>query len=204
MEVSHADQPAERSVVADVATVGATVRMLRRQRNLTLEALASRAGISVGLISQLERGNGNPAFSTLSQLAHALDVYIGRLFHVADNGSPVVRAGERRSLDVGRPARLDAVHELLTPGRSGVLEALWITAPPGYDSSDSPMSHPGEEFGVVISGTHQVFLDGTCYVLEPGDSITFEGSVPHWYRNAGDEAVTAVWVVTPPNRATAP
>jgi transcriptional regulator with XRE-family HTH domain len=180
-----------------MATVGGELHALRKMRDLTIEALSARSGVSLGLISQIERGRGNPSFNTLVQMAHALDVPIGRLFHAAEDTSPLVRADERRSLDVHGPSR-DAIHELMSPHLNGALEAVWIEAPPGYDTSESPFSHAGEEFGVVIQGRHEVYLDGVCYELGPGDSITYQSTTPHWYRNPGPETVKAIWVITPP------
>lgn len=180
-----------------MATVGAQLRSLRKLRSFTLETLSERSGVSIGLISQIERGRGNPSFNTLVQMAHALDVPIGRLFHTADDTSPLVRADERRSLDVHGPSG-DAIHELMSPDLNGSLEAVWVEAPPGYDTSETPFTHPGEEFGLVLEGRHEVYLDGTCYPLGPGDSITYPSTTPHWYRNPGPETVKAIWVITPP------
>lgn len=180
-----------------MSTVGSQLRTLRKMRELTIEALSARSGVSIGLISQIERGRGNPSFNTLVQMAHALEVPIGRLFHTADETSPLVRADERRSLDMHGSSG-DATHELMSPDLNGALEAVWIEAPPGYDTSDTPFAHPGEEFGVVIQGHHEVFLDGVRYELGPGDSITYPSTTPHWYRNPGPETVKAIWVITPP------
>ena len=180
-----------------MATVGAQLNSLRKLRSLTLEGLSERSGVSIGLISQIERGRGNPSFNTLVQMAHALNVPIGRLFHTADDTSPLVRSDERRSLDVHGPSG-DAVHELMSPDLNGALEAVWVEAPPGYDTSETPFTHPGEEFGLVLEGRHEVFLDGVRYSLSPGDSITYASTTPHWYRNPGPETVKAIWVITPP------
>ncbi|WP_245735793.1 helix-turn-helix domain-containing protein [Pedococcus cremeus] len=180
-----------------MSTVGAQLKTLRKMRTFTIEALSARSGVSIGLISQIERGRGNPSFNTLVQMAHALDVPIGRLFHAADDTSPLVRSTERRSLDVHGPSG-DASHELMSPDLNGALEAVWIEAPPGYDTSATPFTHPGEEFGVVLEGRHEVYLDGVRYELGPGDSITYPSTTPHWYRNAGTETVKAIWVITPP------
>jgi transcriptional regulator with XRE-family HTH domain len=181
-----------------MAGVGLELRRLRKTRSLTLEELGRRASVSVGLISQIERGRGNPSFNTLVQLAHALAVPIGRLFHTADESSPVVRASERRTLDMPTPVGVDALHQLLTPTLRNALEALWIEAPPGYDTSDTPFTHPGEEFGLVLSGHHEVTVDGVAHQLGPGDSITYPSTSPHSYRNSGSEVVKAIWVITPP------
>jgi transcriptional regulator with XRE-family HTH domain len=181
-----------------MATVGTQLRTLRKMRQLTLEELSARSGVSTGLISQIERGRGNPSFNTLVQVAHALDVPIGRLFHTADDTSPLVRADERRSLDVHGGPSGDATHELMSPDLNGAIEAVWIEAPPGYDTSETPFTHPGEEFGVVLQGRHEIFLEGVRYELGPGDSITYSSTTPHWYRNPGPETVKAIWIITPP------
>jgi transcriptional regulator with XRE-family HTH domain len=197
-ELDETVDPGRPNTDALMRTVGAQIKVLRKQRGLTLEALAARSGVSMGLISQIERGRGNPSFNTLVQTAHALEVPIGRLFHAAEETSPVVRASQRRTLDIHSGGPLEALHELLTPGLDGALEAIWVEAPAGYDTADTPFTHPGEEFGIVLEGTHEIFLDGVRHVLGPGDSITYESTVPHWYRNPGPQLVRAIWVITPP------
>jgi len=182
-----------------MVTVGGQVRVLRKMRGLTLEETGRRSGISTGLLSQIERGRANPSFNTLAQLAHALDVPIGRLFHYADEKPPpVVRANARRSLDF-HEQQDDASHYLLTPSLDGSLESVWVEAPPDYDTSRTPFAHPGEEFGIVLEGRHEVYLDGVRYELGPGDSITYSSTIPHWYRNPGPDVVKAIWVITPPS-----
>lgn len=180
-----------------IAAVGRQIRALRKELGLTLDELSERSGISTGLISQVERGKGNPSFASLAQLAHGLDVPIGRLFHVADQVSPVVRKAERRSLS---PHGTDdgAVYQLLTPSLDGALEVLWVETPPGHDTSATPFRHNGEEFGVLLSGRKDVYVDGVKYILEPGDSITYPSSVPHWYSNPGSEPAVSIWAITPP------
>lgn len=182
-----------------MAAVGAQVKRLRGEQGMTMEELSRRSGVSIGLISQIERGRGNPSFNTLAQLAHALEASIGRLFYSIDDTSPVVRRSERRELDLHVAGGQDgAKHELLTPSLDRALEVVWVEAPPGYSTADTPFTHAGEEVGVVLSGTHEVWLDGVRHVLEAGDSISYSSTIPHWYANSGSEAVTAIWIITPP------
>jgi transcriptional regulator with XRE-family HTH domain len=181
-----------------MGTIGRELRALRKARGLTLEELARRSEVSMGLISQIERGLGNPSFNTLVQLAHALNVPIGRLFHTVGETSPVVRTDRRRLLDIHMGGPTEAIHALMSPSLDGALEAIWVEAPVGYDTSATPFTHPGEEFGLILEGRHQVFLDGVRHDLGPGDSITYPSTIPHWYRNPGPDVVQAVWVITPP------
>lgn len=179
---------------------GARVRMLRKERNLTTEKLAEAAGISAGLISQIERGHGNPSFATLVQLAHGLQLPVGQLLQPHETERVVVRKEERRRLDShGLAAGDGGRYELLTPDLNGSLEANWVVTPPGYDTSETPYRHNGEEFGIVLSGTKDVYLDGVRHRLHAGDSIRYASTIPHWYVNPSDtEECTAIWVSTPP------
>jgi transcriptional regulator with XRE-family HTH domain len=200
--MAQPDEPAPSAPAIDamIQDLGNRIRALRRERNLTLERLSELANLSVGIVSQIERGRGNPSFATLAQLAHGLDIPVGRLLHVAENHkSPVVRRGERRRLD-GHGLGYDdgGQYELLIPDLTGALEVVWVEHSPGYDTSATPYRHNGEEFGLVIEGRVVVHLDGVAHDLGPGDSIRYDSSVPHWYSNPGPDKCRAVWVITPP------
>jgi transcriptional regulator with XRE-family HTH domain len=187
-------------VAAMLGEIGSQVRSIRKEAGLTLERLSELTGLSTGIVSQIERGLANPSFSTLVQLAHGLDIPVGRLFQVSDqHRSPVVRQSERRRLGGHGLGEDDgAVYELLTPDLTGALEVTLVQTPPGYDTSANPYRHQGEEFGVVLSGRKDVYLDGRRYELAAGDSIRYASSTPHWYVNPGEEVCTAIWVITPP------
>jgi transcriptional regulator with XRE-family HTH domain len=189
---------AERPPVT-IAELGAQLRTLRKQRDLTLAQLSQASGISTGLLSQMERGLGNPSFNTLVQVAHALGVPVASLFRSNDAGSPVVRQNERRRIDIhAGGADEPTVTELLTPALTGALVVLMVEVPPGYSSEERPFSHEGEEFGLILEGHHEVHVGDDIYTLGPGDAITYSSRIPHWYHNPGDEHVRSIWVITPP------
>ena len=181
-----------------VAAVGNEIKRLRKLRGRTLEQLAAGAGVSAGLLSQVERGQGNPSFNTLVQVAHALGIPVARLMVGEQISSPVVRRSERRRLNLGANDDL-VLMELLTARLDSALEAIRIVAEPGYSTEDTPFVHDGEEFGIVLEGTHAVNVGGAHYVLQAGDSISYSSTIPHWYENPGDVTSVSLWVVTPPS-----
>src|SRR5213082_2411127 len=125
--------------------LGEQVRRLRQERGLTLEEVAAKSGCSVGSLSQLERGKGNPAFFTLIKIAHALDVPVARLLHVERTASPVVRRGEQRELS---PHVIDdeGVSALMmTPDLDRSLQVVRYIIPPGVSTEETPFAHAGEE-----------------------------------------------------------
>lgn len=181
-----------------LAHIGAMLRKLRAERSLTVEALASAAGISTGLISQLERGIGNPSFSTLFKLAYTLEVPLGTF--LTDPGGPtdrkVVRKHERTRLAL---AGEGLTYELLTPDLQRDLQVLLTRMPPGFDGAGNPFRHPGEECQHVLSGRIEIFVGDDMYELSTGDSITYDSGLPHWYRNPDTEWAEFIGAVTPPS-----
>lgn len=182
-----------------LVAIGGKIRRLRKDRAMTVERLSELSGLSTGIVSQIERGKANPSFATLVQLSHGLGIPVGRLFDTDGHPSPVVRKSERRRLDGhGLGVEDEGRYELLTPDLNGALEVTWVETPPGYDSSATPFRHNGEEFGIILSGAKDVYLDGVRHHLDAGDSIRYASMIPHWYVNAGDTTCVAIWVTTPP------
>ncbi|AZT94513.1 XRE family transcriptional regulator [Brevibacterium sp. BDJS002] len=181
-----------------VEYMGALIRRLRESAGMTLTDLSRVAGVSQGLLSQIERGRGNPAYLTLLKIAKAFDVPVGRFFdsggEPADNR--VVRADKRRQLQV---TDRGLVYELLTPTMNGQLLVLKARIPAGYSNESVPFNHHrAEECLFVLEGTcyFQVGEDG--YTLDAGDSITYQGDQPHWFRVVGDAEAVIIATMTPP------
>src|SRR5579871_3450078 len=103
--------------------IGVKLRQRRHSRGLTLAALAQMADVSVGLLSQIERGLTAPSLRSLQQICGAMEMPLGWLFEASAEpvSDVVVRAGSRRRMDLGPGAM---VKELLTP--DAVLEIQMI------------------------------------------------------------------------------
>ncbi|HHW14789.1 MAG TPA: cupin domain-containing protein [Firmicutes bacterium] len=175
--------------------IGPAIRNLRTQKKLTLKQFAAATGLSQSLISQVERDLASPSVVSLWKMAKALDVPVGYFFESAARENCVVRRHERKRLMFSSSK---VIYELLSPRRAKNLEFLMIHIEPGEESGDQELAHPGEECGVVISGRLEVELGEEKIVLEEGDSIYFESTIPHRLRNPGTEPVVAVWVDYPP------
>ena len=183
----------------DAATrrLGEEIRRARTGR-YTVNELAKKAGVSVGLLSQVERGLGNPSFKTLSKIAGALDLRIGQLVESAttDRTAGVVRKEDRTQFRFGSEG---LVYELLTPSLHGRLEMLQTTVPPGFSNESDPFRHEGEECVLLLTGELSVDIDGDRHTLGAGDAITYDSGRPHWWQNATDEPAQIVGAVTPPS-----
>src|SRR5262249_43723754 len=191
---------------------------LRRERDrlgLSLRELARRLEVSPSLVSQIETGKIQPSVRTLYAIVSELGVSLDELFAPPDSertetaGDPqrptaarpapspssdrVQRAHDRRAIELESGVRW----ERLTAWNDPDVEFLHATyAVGGASSPDGTLvRHNGREFGTVIDGRLGVTVGFEDYVLEPGDSISFESSTPHRLHNDGSEGVHAIWVV---------
>lgn len=181
---------------ADQAEPGATLRVLREQRALTIASLARQVGISAAAISQIESATVQPSVTTLRKLAAALGVPVFRFFLPADAAAAsLVRRAERKTLGL---ARTGARYELLTPSLQGRLEVMEITMDPGQASAPERISHPGEECLVIIKGHGVLELGDDIIDMRTGDAATFQASLPHRLRNVGQLPLSALSAITPP------
>jgi transcriptional regulator with XRE-family HTH domain len=176
--------------------VGALVRRLRDEARLSLASLAAAAELSPGLLSQIERGMGNPSFTTLIKLAHALDVPVGRFFVSEKKTGALVRSGEHPRLLL---AEENLVYELLTPHMNGRLGMIRARVNGGWSNEAEPFVHDGEECVLLVRGELRVNIAGDLYVMKEGDSITYDASLPHWYHNTTEQDVEIIGAMTPPS-----
>jgi transcriptional regulator with XRE-family HTH domain len=190
--------------------IGERLRARRLERGLSLRDLADRLGLSPSLISQIERGRANPSVSTLYAIVTELDVSLDDLLFT-DRRLPERTAGEESAITPGlgsspvQPGRQrqrirlasGVIWERLTTHSEPGVEFLYVVYEVGGASSpeDAYQRHAGHEWGYVISGVLQVRIGFDEYVLQPGDSISIDSTIPHRLANHGDTPVHAIWFV---------
>jgi transcriptional regulator with XRE-family HTH domain len=181
----------------DPAKLGATVRALREQRQLTIASVARKVGVSAAAISQIESGAVQPSLSTLPKLAASLGIPVFRFFlPVESEAVQVVRSAERMTIGLAQPGPR---YQLLTPSVHSQLEVMQMTLEPGQDSAPELMNHAGEECLVIIAGQGALELSDAVIDLLTGDAATFQGSIPHRLRNVGTRPLVALSAITPPS-----
>jgi len=181
----------------DVA-VGQKIRDLRRIRAMSLETVAVRAGLSIGFLSQIERGLSSPSLRVLATLADVLGVGIAGLFGVRENtgavpDAVVTRERQRPELNLWRTG---ISKQLLSPaGSDGRLNLFLVHLEPGGSTGDELYTHDGEEAGLVIEGQMKLTVDAESWTLKCGDSFRFASRRPHRFSNPSrDTKAVVLWV----------
>ena len=177
--------------------VGQRIRDLRHEHGLSLETIADRTDLSIGFLSQIERGLSSPSLRVLATLADVLGVGIAALFGSRPgdpaSGGVVTRQLQRAGLTLWRTG---ISKQLLSPaGTENRLNLFLVHLEPGGNTGDELYTHDGEEAGLVLEGEMTLTVDTETWSLKTGDSFRFASRRPHRFSNPADDAKTVVlWV----------
>jgi len=178
------------------------IRRYRKQRGLTLRRLSEKAGCTQSYISQLEKGHTVPSLSMVGRLAAALDIKVVDLFSDVSNGEDndwSLRRADRRKIEY--PDGNVSSQILVTRVSTKRMEPLISNIEPGGTSDTAEgMCHPTgtEEFVLVLRGQLDFQINGKRILLHEGDTLYFDGNLPHGWMNNGSEEAEVLFVFTPP------
>ena len=149
-----------------IRRLGAKVRTLRKERGLTLKALAQLSGLSHPFLSQVERGLARPSMNSLHQISEALGTNASWLLAGSENTreATVVRAADTSVVPASELGDMDGLRRVVAPEASPFQVVEFSGAP---DSFREYWVHDGFETIYVISGVVDVDLDGEIFRLEP-------------------------------------
>ncbi|GAA3242705.1 XRE family transcriptional regulator [Streptomyces sp. XM83C] len=173
------------------------VKRWRTERGFTLDALAARAGVSRGMLIQIEQARTNPSIGTVVKIGDALGVSITTLLDYEQGPKvrvvPADQAVRLWHTDAGSYNRLLAGAE--APGPLEIWD--WRLAP-GESSPSDPHPAGTVELLHVLEGELTLTVDGAEHRVPAGASATFEADVPHTYGNQGPEPMRMVMAVSVP------
>lgn len=178
--------------------IGAKLKQMRLDKNLTLREVSQRSGVSTTQISGIERNLTAPTLPTLMKIIAALGADTSIFFQsTAQKNVSLVRKNERQQI-IDRKNKVYI--ESLTHGITDTkLKVILAHPPPGAENIPGGYRHPGEELIHVIKGRIKVTIGGEQYILAEGDSIHFQGELPHTIQNITEHEVEILSVITPPN-----
>jgi transcriptional regulator with XRE-family HTH domain len=173
-------------LTAIVDGIGPRLRALRRDRGLTLEAIAADSGISVSTLSRLESGKRRPTLDLLIPLARSHRIALDQLVAAPATGDPRVHLTPLRH-------KRGSVLVPLTqyPGRVQVFKQVLGPREPKL------VTHSGYEWLYVLAGRLRLILGERHYVLNPGEVAEFNTEEPHWFGPADANAVELLHLFGP-------
>jgi transcriptional regulator with XRE-family HTH domain len=179
----------------DTGQFGERIRQRRRAMGLSLRALGEKVELTASFLAQVERGLANPSIASLRQIANVLEVPIFYFFTQERLAERIVRRDARRKLHFPDS---NLTYELLVPSLKRQSMGLVIRLGPGEHIDPIRLSEPTEEWLLLLQGQVEICVAGERHVLEPGDSISFEGWEIEGVVSTGDTEAVLVGNMTPP------
>ncbi|CAM5471323.1 helix-turn-helix domain-containing protein [Streptomyces fumanus] len=173
------------------------VRRWRAERGFTLDTLAARAGVSRGMLIQIEQARTNPSLGTVVKIGDALGVSITTLLDCEQGPKvrivPADQAVRLWHTDAGSFNRLLAGTEA-----PGPLELWEWRLMPGESSPSDPHPAGTVELVHVTAGELTLTVDGAEHRVPAGSSASFEADAPHTYGNTGGTPMEMIMAVSVP------
>ena len=179
-------------------SLGERLRNLRTERRLSQRDLAKLAGISTNSVSLIERNEISPSVSTLQSLAGALKVKVSYFFDDEYSGDVLLVKAEDRPVITGNGLLIEGVGKRL---KGQEVEPFRVILEPHAKSGERQVVHPGQEFICCQEGKVEYLIDGQTYIVEKGDFLIFEATLPHIWRNPFEERAVFVLVIQTPNES---
>lgn len=182
----NAGEAGDAEVKRVIDGIGPRLRGLRRERGLTLEALAASTGMSVSTLSRLESGKRRPTLDLLIPLARLYRVALDRLVAAPASGDPRVHLEPVRK---GHGSVLVPLTRY--PGRVQVFKQVLAPREPKL------VTHEGHEWLYVLAGELRLVLGEREFVLRPGEAADFDTGEPHWFGPADSGTVEILHLFGP-------
>ena len=181
-----------------VPRIGRILRVYREKTGKNQGEIAEKAGISVSMLSQIERGVVSPSIETLVTVCEVLDIDPSELFKKIASNPPIRihHRGERLRNEI------DGVRyeQLMTSLNTAFpTELFLLEVEPGKSTRFHGSGHEGSEMGYVTMGEATLTVDTIEYRINEGDSICFNARLPHQLSNRGNRIFRAVWSIAPPH-----
>lgn len=169
--------------------IGATVRSIRKRKNITIAQVCEETGLSQGFLSQVETNKTSPSIATLESIANSLQVPLAYLLLKQDERMHIVRKDERHITKSGTE-HLNVEHLSSTKN----MKMMIVELPPGASTGNPPHAHEGEEVHFVIKGRICAEQGEDIAEFAEGDSFSWNACTPHLVKNISEE--TAIVLIS--------
>jgi transcriptional regulator with XRE-family HTH domain len=164
-----------------IARIAQKIRATRLKKNLTIQELADRTKVSKGLLSKIENSRTLPSLPVFVTLIQSLDISLREFFEdmILLNGKEYLLVKRNQYTPMEREGRSGFhYHHILSQNiLTCNMEVVFLTLDP--DATGRPSVTEGYEFKYIISGNCEYHINNEIVVLEEGDSIYFDASIPH-------------------------
>ncbi|MES2063633.1 MAG: XRE family transcriptional regulator [Bacteroidota bacterium] len=168
----------------------------RREKNITVQELASRANVSKGLISQIENSRTIPSLIVLIDIIKALEIDLNIFFKDIDAGKnfPLIirRQSEYHHFEKEHAEGFHYQRIFTQSIKNSTVDIVILELEP--NASRPQVETEAYEYKYILNGTIEYQLGEDTHTLNQGDSMLFDGRIPHTPKNKGKEKASMLVV----------
>ncbi len=179
--------------------IGENIRKLRKEKGLTLIELSSKSGVALATLSRIENNKMTGTLESHLAICKALDTGLPQLYHHLSSTAsrPEVTTESSRTDVFVHDTR--SVSEMLTPKvLDKKMMPLMIKLEPEGATHKEESKKGVEKFMYVLEGRVDAVVGATTYNLNKGDTLYFDSSIEHYFKNVGASCAQLICVVSPP------
>ncbi|WP_102960451.1 helix-turn-helix domain-containing protein [Mangrovicella endophytica] len=194
-EHANASAGDEASASLNGFNVGARLRALRIQKNISIDAAAAKAGVSKSFLSRFERDLVQASIASLLRICDAIGVKPGSIFEPPTTN--FVKAGEGAPINLGGIGMRERI--VSSVGNEHVMALHSVIAPGGGSGPEAYSLRADLDVVHIISGELDMSVGGEAYHMTSGDTLSFDPKTPHTWRNPSQsEPCVTFWMIVPP------
>jgi transcriptional regulator with XRE-family HTH domain len=184
-----------------VTRIGETIRHIRTTQNLKLFEAAAKAEISKGLLSKVENGRAIPSLPVLLQILKALDIELTDFFKEVENGSDspmflLIKKSDYRPIEKEEAVGFQYSSIFQKSFSSVAVNFTYLELAP--NARRELVTTDGYEFIHLIKGSIDYVLGDQQFTMNAGDSLFFDGTIPHVKKNPYRETaqILVIYILT--------
>ena len=179
--------------------IGKRIRQLRKERDMTLEELSQKSGVALATLSRMENDKMTGTLESHNNICKALNASIAELYKELEEELKTVDSVPKKSRTEHFVHARKAKYELLvSKAMDKNIMPLMMKIGPGGATQKEQTRTGVEKFIYLISGNVKAAVGDATYDLKRGDSLYFDASLPHTFRNDGRTEAEAVCIISPP------
>ncbi len=177
--------------------IGSLIRRHRKEKKMTLKAVAEKASISEGFLSQVENDVNSPSVDTLMRICKAIDVDAGDLITQANKQERIVLIKKSDWDDIELSHTGFVTRRFFSPEYRTVIDSAVLVLKPGKSIPARKNQKNGQEVLCVLQGSIELVHNGETFVIYEGDSVHFLTNPENQkITNTGKTTSYVLWVGT--------
>ncbi len=179
--------------------IGKRMRLLRKEKDITLEELSEKSGVALATLSRMENNKMAGTLASHNKICKALGVSISELYRELEDETKTVEAVPKYKRTEHFIHARKAKYELLvTKTLDKKIMPLMMKLASG-GKTQKEQNKPGvEKFIYMIAGTLEAIVGNETHTLKRGDSLYFDASLPHVFKNNAKTEAEAMCIISPP------